>query len=178
MGGKTIFPQNNAEFFNWADNFREGIQDTATSDALNLPSLAEQIMTAHWEDFEQWHEKYIVQKDKSGTTKAQYFYYRELVETDIRTIYNQYIKYNPAATPALRQKLGLRAIDDVKTPIEMTTAAPYVEVGILANHRVKLAIKADASHRAKPKGVEGVEIREFVGVNPPANADEFVEILK
>jgi hypothetical protein len=33
MSNDHLFPQANAEFYNWADNFRVKIQDTATSDA-------------------------------------------------------------------------------------------------------------------------------------------------
>ncbi|MDR1847243.1 MAG: hypothetical protein LBR17_03900, partial [Bacteroidales bacterium] len=71
-----LFPQGNAAFYNWADNFRIGIQDTATSAALNLPPLAEQIMITHWQQFAQAHLEYVVQMDKSPAKKAEYYYYR------------------------------------------------------------------------------------------------------
>jgi hypothetical protein len=74
---------------------------------LNLPSIAEQFLLTHWSEFQQSHENYVVQNVKSPAVKAQYYFNRGLLETVIRIIYNQYIRFNPNATPKIRASVSV-----------------------------------------------------------------------
>ncbi|MDR1847377.1 MAG: hypothetical protein LBR17_04595, partial [Bacteroidales bacterium] len=107
---------------------------------------------------------------------AEYYYYRQLVETDIRNIYNQYIRFNPAATPDLRAALGLHIPDTTKTPIHVPNEAPAIEINFLTHLRHFIIFGHYNSLgkilRGLPKGATGVQIWQKIGGDEPPTYDE------
>ncbi|GHT87842.1 hypothetical protein FACS1894137_15600 [Spirochaetia bacterium] len=122
-----------------------------------------------------WGAAYLryLEPDHGAATTAAKNAARAALETEIRLIYNTYIRFNPEVTAADRKNMKLPALG---VPVvsglqgEVDCAVSYSLRRII----VQFFPKGITKSRGKPNGVRGVEIHWCILERPPLTIDELI----
>ncbi|MDR2031459.1 MAG: hypothetical protein LBP86_04195 [Azoarcus sp.] len=91
-----------------------------------------------------------------------------------RDFYNAYIRFNPLVTDADRESMGFFVSDHTRTPSAPPTTFPVadkIDTGTL--RQVTIYFRDNGStHKAKPKGAHGCEIRWDLLEAPPVSVED------
>ena len=101
------------------------------------------------------------------TTRATY-------EHALRTLFAK-IYAAGVASAALLEAAGLPVRDTIRTPTPVPTTRPVMilDTSERFRHTVNFADEGTPTKKAKPAGVSGAELRNFVGATAPVDPDDF-----
>ena len=169
---KDIIPSKDSEY----NTFQNNVIASATTNAVawGIPNTVITSITGFQTT---WVGAYATYLDPalrtSGITQAKNDA-RFALTGPLRSLLQQYIQPNPAATPQQRVDMGIKPIDGRRTRSKIPETMPQVDLKNIGGHQVKIFFKQGVdeqgvSRRGKPEGVNRCNIVYKVGDPAPAS---------
>jgi hypothetical protein len=171
MSVEGFVPTRDGRFEEWAGNLYGYVVDNYTRWSVPSP---DGILKKPLEDFQEAYEK-LADPNHGKVDVEHKKETRKSCEQAFRLYVRAYLQPNPAVTDEDRVAMDIPVHKTTKTKRSPPETTPELEVdtGTLRVHKVHYRDKG-SSHRGKPEGVAGIEIRWAVLDRYPESIEELV----
>jgi len=152
-----FFPQGDADFTAWGDQFNSYVQ--ANFAALGLSAAEATGLNSAWFRFRIGYLAHVKARAGAAAATAEKAESRAEFETLLRPAVRR-IQTFGATTDAQRGQMGITIPDRTRTPIGPPTSRPLVKVDFSKrlSHRIAFTDEGTPQRRTKPKRVLGAEL--------------------
>ncbi|MDR2418576.1 MAG: hypothetical protein LBD79_05935 [Treponema sp.] len=171
MPGTNYVPSAEAAFLAWVKNLIAYV--TQRFSVWNIPSpqtVLVPLLTAFEDTFTACQNPNRGKLDTQKKKEA-----RKSLEKELRVYNKAYLLYNPAVSDDDRTAMGLPVYSGTRHQIKAPTTSPQLSTDTSTRRIIKIYYKdEDSSHRGKPAGVKGIEIRWAKLKEAPKDISELV----
>jgi hypothetical protein len=177
--GEHFFPQADADFVAWGDQFNSYVQ--ANFAALGLSATEATGLNSAWFRFRIGYAAHVQARAAASAAYQEKARSRRAFEALMRPAVRR-IQTFGATTDAQRGELGITIPDRTRTPVGAPTSRPLVKVDFSKrlSHRIAFADERTPLRRVRPRGILGAEVWVKVsapGEGPPSGAADLKFLL-